>query len=143
MVPSVKSLVTNSSFSEAMSDKVTAGQQRKEEQNAMALTRDTSPISEELIRTGQWIQDTRGELTTSPQTEGFWPNCIITAANTTPPRKAYSWVPDDASSLVASIPTPPMPRNAWTIGADSLYLTASEGCSRTTLASVAPATKIT
>ena len=46
-------------FSEAMNDCVTADQQRREEQNAVALN---SPLSEELIRTGQWIQDNRGEL---------------------------------------------------------------------------------
>ena len=34
---SVKSLETNSSFSEAMSDEVTTEQQRKEEQDAMAI----------------------------------------------------------------------------------------------------------
>ena len=55
----LKFLVTNSSFPEAMSDRVTIDQQRKEEQNAMALVRDNSPVSEELLRTGQWIQDTR------------------------------------------------------------------------------------
>ena len=48
--PPAKSLSTGSSFSEAMSDCVTADQQRREEQNAVALN---SPLSEELIRTGQ------------------------------------------------------------------------------------------
>ena len=48
--PSAESLLTNSSFSEAMSDSVTVDQQRREEQTAMALN---SPVSEELIRTGQ------------------------------------------------------------------------------------------
>ena len=48
--PPTKSLSTGSSFSEAMSDCVTADQQRREEQNSMALN---SPLSEELIRTGQ------------------------------------------------------------------------------------------
>ena len=43
-----------------MSDRVTADQQRREEQNAMALN---SSLSEELIRTGQWVPDNRGELT--------------------------------------------------------------------------------
>ena len=62
-----KSLSPGSSLSEAMSDCVTADQQRREEQNAMALN---STLSEELIRTGQWIQDNRGELT-SPQTAGL------------------------------------------------------------------------
>ena len=47
--PSTESLVTGSSFSEAMSDSVTVDQQRREEKNAMALK---SPVSEELIRTG-------------------------------------------------------------------------------------------
>ena len=58
--PPTNSLSTGSSFSEAMSDRVTADQQRREEQNAMALN---SSLSEELIRTGQWVQDNRGELT--------------------------------------------------------------------------------
>ena len=35
--PSAESLLTGSSFSEAMSDSVTVDQQRREEQNAMAL----------------------------------------------------------------------------------------------------------
>ena len=65
--PVTKSLSTGSSFSEAMSDCVTADQQWREEQNAMALN---SHLSEELIRTGQWIQDNRGELT-SPQMAGL------------------------------------------------------------------------
>ena len=73
LVTYVKSLVTNSSFSDARSDRVTIDQQRKEEQIAMALVRDNSPVSEEHIRTGQWIQDTRSGLA-SPQTVGFWPN---------------------------------------------------------------------
>ena len=67
---SVDSLVTGSSFSEAISDCVTADQQRREEQNAMTLYRGDSPVPNELIRTGQWIQDNRGELV-SPQTAGF------------------------------------------------------------------------
>ena len=37
--PSVKSLMTSSCFSEEMSDRVTVNQQRREEQNAMALIR--------------------------------------------------------------------------------------------------------
>ena len=49
---SVESLVTGSSFSEAMSDCVTADQQRREEQNALTLNRGDSPVSNELIRTG-------------------------------------------------------------------------------------------
>ena len=60
--PSVKSLATSFSFSEAMSDRVNVDQHRTEEQNAMALIRDDSPVLE-LIRTGRWIQDNRGELT--------------------------------------------------------------------------------
>ena len=52
-----------------MSDCVTADQQRREEQNAMTLNRGDSPVSNELIRTGQWIQDNRGQLV-SPQTAG-------------------------------------------------------------------------
>ena len=77
-----KSLLTGSSFSEAMSDCITADQQRREEQNAMALN---STLTEELIRTGQWIQDNRGEMT-SPQTVGLWPNSNQTAAEVTPVR---------------------------------------------------------
>ena len=91
--PSVKSLVTSSSFSEAMSDKVTIDQQRKEEQNAMALVRDNSPASEELLRTGQWIQDTRSGLATSPQMGGFWPNSNNAAVNVIPQREGCSRAP--------------------------------------------------
>ena len=50
---SVNSLVIGSSFSEAMSDCVTADQQRREEQNVMTLNHVDSPVSNELIRTGQ------------------------------------------------------------------------------------------
>ena len=46
-----------------MSDRVIVDQERREEQHAMAFNRDDSPVSEELIRTGQWIQDYRGGLT--------------------------------------------------------------------------------
>ena len=81
-----------------MFDEVTAGQQRRNDQKAMALARDTLTISKELIWTGQWIQDTRGGLTTSPQTEGFWSNSNITAANTMPPKEGCSRTLDDASS---------------------------------------------
>ena len=42
--PPVKSLMTSSSFSEEMSDRVTVDQQRREEQNAMALNRDDSAM---------------------------------------------------------------------------------------------------
>ena len=79
--PPTKSLSTGSSFPEAMSDCVTVDQQRREDQNAMALN---SPLSEELIRTGHWIQDKRGELT-SPQTAGLWSNSNQTAVEVTPP----------------------------------------------------------
>ena len=58
-------------FLEAMSDRVTAEQQRKEEQDAMAPARNTSPVSEGLTWAEQWIQDSRGGLTMSPRTEGF------------------------------------------------------------------------
>ena len=92
--PSTKSLSTGSSFSEAMSDCVTADQQRREEQNATALN---SPLSEELIRTGQWIQDNRGELT-SPQTAGLWPNSDQTAVEVTPVRAGCSGTPKDNDS---------------------------------------------
>ena len=66
-----------------MSDSVTIGQQRREEQNAMALNSDSSPVSEELIRTGQGMRDNRGELA-SPQTAGFWPNSNQTKVDVTP-----------------------------------------------------------
>ena len=92
--PTTKSLSTDSSFSEAMSDCVTADQQRREEQNAMALN---SPLSEELIRTGQWIQDNRDELT-SPQTAGLWPNSNQTAVEVTPVRIGCSGTPKDNDS---------------------------------------------
>ena len=92
--PPTKSLSTGSSFSEAMSDCVTADQQRREEQNAMALN---SPLSEDLIRTRQWIQDNRGELT-SPQTAGLWPNSNQTAAEVTPVRTGCSGTPKDNDS---------------------------------------------
>ena len=92
--PPTKSLSTGSSFSEAMSDCVTNDQQRREEQNAMALN---SPLSEELFRTGQWIQDNRGELT-SPQTTGLWPNSNQTAAEVTPVRIGCSESPKDNDS---------------------------------------------
>ena len=81
--PFIKSLVTSSSISEAMSDRESAEQQRKEEQDAMAAARDPSLVSEELIRTGQWIKDTRGVLTMSPRTEGFWSHPKTTAVNAT------------------------------------------------------------
>ena len=66
-------------------------QQRREEQNAMALN---SPLSEELIRTGQWIQDNRGELALL-QTAGLWPNSNHTAVEVTPVR---SGTPKDNDS---------------------------------------------
>ena len=77
-----------------MSDSVTVDRQRREEQNAMVLSRDSSPVSEELIRTGQWIQDNRGELV-SPQTAGFWCNSNQTAVNVTPVRAGCSRAPKD------------------------------------------------
>ena len=92
--PPTKSISTGSSFSEAMSDCVTADQQRREEQNAMALN---SPLSEELIRTGLWIQDNRGELTL-PQTAGLWPNSNQTAVEVTPVRTGCSGTPKDNDS---------------------------------------------
>ena len=90
---SVDSLVTGSSFSEAMSDCVTVDQQRREEQNAMTLNRGDSPVSNELIRTGQWIQDNRGELV-SPQTAGFWPSSNQTAEQVIPTRDGCSRAPE-------------------------------------------------
>ena len=59
-----------------MYDRVSSEQQRKEKQDAMAPARDSLPVSDELIRTGQRIQDTRGGdgLTMSPRAEWFWPN---------------------------------------------------------------------
>ena len=92
--PSAESLLTGSSFSEAMSNSVTVDQQRLEEQNAMALN---SPVSEELIRTGQWIQDNRGELA-SPQTAGLWPNSNQTAVDVTPVRAGCTETPKDNDS---------------------------------------------
>ena len=76
-----------------MSYNVTAEKQRKEEQN-----RDTSADSGEVVRIGQWIQDTSGALTTSPQREGLWPNYNITAVNATPQQEGCSRAPDDARS---------------------------------------------
>ena len=64
----------------------------------MALARHTSPVSEELIYTGQWFQDTSKGLKTSPQTEVFWRKSNITAVNVTPQREGCSRAPDDASS---------------------------------------------
>ena len=46
----------------------------------MAPARDPSPVSEELIRTEQWIQDTPGVLTLSPHANGFWSNSNVTGA---------------------------------------------------------------
>ena len=51
-----------------------------------------SPLSEELIRTGQWIQDNKGELA-SPQTAGLWPNSNQTAAEETSVRAGCSGTP--------------------------------------------------
>ena len=79
-----------------MSDRVIADQQRKEEQSAMTLVRDDSPVSEEL-RTGQCIQDPRSGLA-SPQTGGIWPNLNKTAVDATPVREGCSRAPDEGSS---------------------------------------------
>ena len=54
---------------------------------------------DQFIRREQWFQNTRVGLTTSPQTEGFWANSIITAVTATPQREGCSRAPDDASSL--------------------------------------------
>ena len=80
-----------------MSDRVTIDQQRKEEQNTMGLVRDNSPVSEELLRTLQWIQDTRSGFASS-QTGGFWPNSNKTAVDATPLREGRSKAPDEGSS---------------------------------------------
>ena len=93
----MKSLMTSSSFSEEMSDGVTVDQQRREEQNAMALNRDDSPVSEEFIRTGKWIQNNGGELT-SPLGSRHWPNSIQTAGNVTPVRTGCSRAPGNGAS---------------------------------------------
>ena len=77
-----------------MSDSVTVDQQRQEEPNALVLN---SPVLEELIRTGQWIQDNRGELA-SPQTAGFWPNSNQTAVDVAPVRVGCSGTPKDYDS---------------------------------------------
>ena len=111
---SVESLVTGSSFSEAMSDCVTADQQRREEQNAMTLNRGDSPVSNELIRTGQWIQDNRGELV-SPQTAGFWPNSNQMAAQVTLTRDGCSRAPRDDEST-ASVDTAAVLENMTYVG---------------------------
>ena len=87
--PSAESLLTGSSFSEAMSDSVTVDQQRREEQNATALN---SPVSEERIRTGQWIKDNRGELA------GLWPNSNQTAVDVTPVRAGCTETPKNNDS---------------------------------------------
>ena len=58
----------------------------------MALDRDSSPVSEELIRTGQWIQDNRNELVL-PQTAGFRHNSNQTAEDATPVRAGCSRSP--------------------------------------------------
>ena len=63
----------------------------------MALNRDDSPVSEKLIRTGQWIQDNRGELV-SPQTARFRPNSNQTAVDVTLVRAGCSRAPQDYSS---------------------------------------------
>ena len=65
-----------------MSDRVSIDQQRKEEQNAKALVRDNSLVPEELLGTGQWIQDARSGIA-SPQTGEFWPKSNKTAADAT------------------------------------------------------------
>ena len=91
---SAESLLTGSSSSEAMSDSDSVDQQRRKEQNAMALS---SPVSEELIRTGQWIQDNRGELA-SHQTADLWPNSNQTAVDVTPVRAGCTGTPKDNDS---------------------------------------------
>ena len=63
----------------------------------MALIQDTSPVSEELLRTRQWIQDIRSGLTTSPQMRGFSPNSNNTAVNVTHQRDGCSREYDDNS----------------------------------------------
>ena len=57
--PFVRFLVSGSPFSGAMSDRVTTEQQLKEEQADMTPERVHSPISEELFRTEQWLQEMR------------------------------------------------------------------------------------
>ena len=83
-----------------MCDKVTIDQQRKEEQNAMTLVRDNSPVSEEFLRTGQWIQDIRSEVA-SPPTGGYWPNSIKTAIDALLYAKAARGHPKRIAVLVA------------------------------------------
>ena len=63
----------------------------------MTVVRDNSPYSEDILRTGQWIQDTRSELA-SPQSGGFWPNPNKTAVDATPLREGCSRAPDERSS---------------------------------------------
>ena len=46
----------------------------------MLPARDPSPVSEELTRTEQWIQDTPGGLSLSPHANGIWSNSNVTGA---------------------------------------------------------------
>ena len=93
----MKSLMTSSSFSEEMSDRVTVDQQRREEQNAMTLNRDDSPVSEEFIPTGKWIQNNGGGLT-SPLGSRQWPKSNQTAGDVTPVRTGCSRAPGNGAS---------------------------------------------
>ena len=80
----------------------------------MTVNRGDSPVSNELIRTGQWIQDNRGELV-SPQTAGFWPNSNQTAVQVTPTRDGCSRAPRDDDST-ASIDTAVVLENMTYVG---------------------------
>ena len=61
-----------------MFDRVTTEQQQKKKQKAMALARESSPVSEELICTEQWIQYTRGGVT-MPKISGPIHSSVTTA----------------------------------------------------------------
>ena len=63
----------------------------------MALNRDDSPVSEELIRTGQRIQNNRSELT-SPLGNSQWPNSNQTAVDVTHVRVGCSRAPGNDGS---------------------------------------------
>ena len=80
----------------------------------MTLNRGDSSVSNELIRTGQWIQDNRGELV-SPQTARFWPNSNQTTAQVTSTRDGCFRAPRDDDST-ASVDTAAVLENMTYVG---------------------------
>ena len=80
-----------------MSDRVTVDQQRREEQNAMALNRDGSPVLEKFIRTGKWIQNNGGELKSSLGNRQ-WLNSNQKAGEVAPVRTRCSRAPGNGTS---------------------------------------------